>query len=59
MATSSIGRAIVVDDKSADIMIAAMEDTEANPPKSRMRKIKWADPKKVLDSWAQKSKHAE
>jgi hypothetical protein len=59
MATSSIGRAIVIDDKSADIMIAAMEETEANPPKPRTREIKWADPEKVLESWTRNREHAK
>jgi hypothetical protein len=59
MATSSIGRAVVVDDKSADIMIAAMEEAEINPLKSRTREIKWADPEKVLESWARKREYAK
>ena len=50
MATSSIGKLIVIDDEAADRMIAQIEEQEANPRPYKRHQIKWGDPKKPAEA---------
>jgi hypothetical protein len=50
MATSSIGKLIVIDDEAADRMIAQIEEQDANPQPYKRHEIKWGDPKKLADA---------
>ncbi|MCL2807073.1 MAG: hypothetical protein FWD27_02755 [Coriobacteriia bacterium] len=50
MATSSIGKLVIIDDNAADRMIAQIEEQEANPRPFKRRKIKWGDPKKLAEA---------
>jgi hypothetical protein len=50
MATESIGKIVHMDNEFADRFIAARERVNANPPKSRKFKIKWADSKKITET---------
>ncbi|MDR1358041.1 MAG: hypothetical protein LBJ48_01600 [Coriobacteriales bacterium] len=59
MATSSIGRAIVLNDEMADRLIEQMEEVEANPPTPHTVKIKWGDPKKFAEALSRKYAHEE
>jgi hypothetical protein len=50
MATSSIGRKIVIDNAAADRMIAQIEEQDANPQPYKRRKLNWGDPKELAES---------
>ncbi|MDR2108768.1 MAG: hypothetical protein LBP28_04845 [Coriobacteriales bacterium] len=50
MATSNIGKLIVIDDGAADQMIAQMDEQDANPQPYVRREIKWGDPKKLAEA---------
>jgi hypothetical protein len=50
MATSSLGKLIVIDDEAADNIIAAIEDQEANPKPYARRKILWGDPNELAET---------
>jgi hypothetical protein len=50
MATSSIGKLIVVDDEAADRMIAQIEEQETNPRPYERHQIKWGDPKELTEA---------
>jgi hypothetical protein len=50
MATSSIGKLIVIDDDATDRMIAQIEEQDANPQPYVRREIKWGDPKKLAEA---------
>jgi hypothetical protein len=54
MATSSIGKLIVIDDEAADRMIAQMDEQDANPQPYIRREIKWGDPKKLAEALSRK-----
>jgi hypothetical protein len=50
MATSSLGKLIVIDDEAADNIIAAIEEQDANPKPYTRRKIQWGDPKELAET---------
>ena len=50
MATSSIGKLIVIDDEAADRMIAQIEEQEADPRPYKRHQIKWGNPKKLAEA---------
>lgn len=60
MATSSIGRMIVVDNEAADRMIAQIEEQErTGGPKIQRGKIKWGDADKVIAAMNRKYSNAK
>jgi hypothetical protein len=51
MATESFGKIVHMDNEFADRYLAAEAEMKLNPPKPSNHKIKWGDPKKIVEAW--------